>query len=97
MEPSSTLELVVALTRQGLYLALLLAAPVVLAATAAGALAAVIQAVTQIREPAASFLLKAIAAVIAVAASGPWLGARLRDFTADAWQLIPALAGSTVP
>lgn len=94
VEPPTPTDLLIELGREGLYLAVLLAAPAVVAAFAVGLIVSVAQAVTQVHEPTAGFLAKTIAVLAVLSAFAPWIGAQLHRFATVAWQLLPALAAS---
>ena len=85
-----TPELVHAL-REGLYLVALLAAPPVLAVFAAGLIAALLQTATRVKEPTLSAAPKIAAALLALAAAGPWIGAQLGSFLSAVLKAVPAL------
>lgn len=71
----------IAVTREGLYLLVLLVAPPVGAGVAAGLGVAVIQSATQIQEQTISFAVRAAAVVAALIVAGPWIAAQLHAFT----------------
>lgn len=70
----------VALGREALLLVLLVSSPPLLAALAAGLVAGVLQAATQIQEPTLGVLPRVAAALGALAAAGPWIAARVLRF-----------------
>ena len=80
--------------RQALYLALLLSAPPVLAAVAAGTVMAFLQTATQLRERSLSSVPKVIAALVALAVAGPWIGAQAQAFLRAMLEAVPALGRS---
>jgi flagellar biosynthesis protein FliQ len=69
-----------ALTARAFELALLLSLPVLAASLVAGLISGVVQAATQVQDPALSFVpkLAAVALVLALAAS--WIGDRVVSF-----------------
>lgn len=67
--------------RQMLWTAVLTAGPTVIAVVAVGLLIAIVQAATQVNDQAVAFGPKAIAAVIALVVSGPWVLSQLSEFT----------------
>jgi type III secretion HrpO family protein len=87
MTPADLMEI----TREGLYLAVLLVGPPVIASAVAGLVVAVIQTATQVQEQTVSFAARAIAVVASLIAAGPWIGAQLRDFTATVLAAIPSV------
>jgi flagellar biosynthetic protein FliQ len=79
------------LAREALWLALTLAAPVLLAALAVAVLVGLFAAATQNLEPTLSFVPKLIVVALVVAALGGWMGGRLIDFTQELLTGFPAL------
>ena len=77
--------------RQALYLVLLLSAPPVLAVLAVGVATAFLQTATQLRDRTISSVPKVVAAMLALAAAGPWIGAQLGSFLRAVLQAVPAL------
>jgi len=77
--------------REGLYLALLLSAPPVLAVLLVGAVGSVLQAVTQLQDHTIGFVPKLIAAGLALAVAGPLIGEQLVTFTQVIFEGIPAV------
>ena len=59
--------------QQGLYLLLMVAAPVLLTVLVVGLVVSVFQAATQINEATLSFVPKIVAAVVVLAVAGPWM------------------------
>ncbi len=80
--------------REGLYLVILLAAPPLLAAAGAGLVMALLQAAFRVEERAISTAPRIVAALLALAAAGPWIGTELSRFTAAVLAALPA-AGRT--
>ncbi|MAT95210.1 MAG: flagellar biosynthetic protein FliQ [Halioglobus sp.] len=89
MTPESVLDI----SREALYLTMLLAGPLLLSALAVGLLIGVFQAATQIQEMTLSFIPKLIALVFALLIAGPWMLAQLRDFTVNLFINIPSMLG----
>jgi flagellar biosynthesis protein FliQ len=87
----STADILVRLTREGLLLALVLSAPVVLSALLVGLFVSVVQATTQIQEQTLSFAPKLVAVMLALAITGPWIGAQLVRFTTALFDVIPRI------
>ena len=88
-----TPETVLDISRDALYLTMLLAGPLLLSALAVGLLIGVIQAATQIQEMTLSFIPKLIALVFALLLAGPWMLMQLRDFTINLFLAIPGMLG----
>ena len=77
-------ELPSALLREGLALLFTVGSPLFAAALAVGLLVGVLQAATQINDPATGFLPRAAAAVLVCWFAGPWMAERLAGFLASA-------------
>lgn len=67
--------------RTMLWTATLVAGPVVLTVVIVGLIISIIQAATQVNDQSVSFGPKAIAAIIALAVSGPWMMSQIAEFT----------------
>ena len=65
--------------RQGVGVALMLSAPVLLLSMAVGIVVAIFQAVTQIHEQSLSFILKLIVVVLVLLVGGGWMMETLMD------------------
>jgi len=79
--------------QQGLYLLLMVSAPVLLAVLAVGLVVSVFQAATQINEATLSFVPKIIAAVAVLAFAGPWMMTTLVEYLQRTLQSIPGAVG----
>ncbi|MFT5605927.1 MAG: flagellar biosynthetic protein FliQ [Paracoccaceae bacterium] len=88
-----TPEDVVHLGHEAMTLAVLLAAPLLLSALAAGLLIGMFQAATQIQDMTLSFIPKLVVFVLALGLAGPWMLRLMMDFTIAIFQSIPALSG----
>ena len=88
-----TPEDVIHLGQQAMTLAVLLAAPLLLSALAAGLVIGMFQAATQIQDMTLSFIPKLLVFVVALALAGPWMLRLVMDFTLSIFQSIPTLAG----
>jgi type III secretion protein S len=82
----------VALGREALLLVLLLSAPPLAAALLVGVVAGVLQAATQVQDASLPVVPRLAAVLLALAAAGPWLGARLVRFAAACLELVPRIA-----
>ena len=67
--------------RQGVGVAMMLSAPVLLLSMAVGIVVAIVQAVTQIHEQSLSFILKLIVVVLVLLVGGGWMMETLMDFS----------------
>ncbi len=77
--------------REALYLAILLAGPPLGAAAAVGLVMALVQASFRIEERTLSTVPRIVAALLALALAGPWIGAELGRFTAAVLAAVPSL------
>jgi flagellar biosynthetic protein FliQ len=68
------------LARDALWLALLIAAPLLLAGLAVAFAVSLFQAATQILEPTLSFVPKLIVVAVVLAILGSWMGGQLAEF-----------------
>ena len=79
--------------QQGLYLLLLVSAPILLAVLVVGLVVSVFQAATQINEATLSFVPKIVAAVAVLAFAGPWMMTTLVEYLQRTLQSIPGAVG----
>ncbi len=86
-------ETVLTVGRDALWLAVLLAAPLLLSALVVGLLIGIFQAATQIQEMTLSFIPKLLALVIALFVAGPWMLQVVVTFTQRLIMDIPSLLG----
>lgn len=86
-----TPEVVMEYARDALQLALLLGAPLLLAALVVGLLVGVFQAATQINEMTLSFIPKLIALAAVILVGGPWMLRVITEYTIRLITGIPAL------
>jgi flagellar biosynthesis protein FliQ len=79
--------------QQGLYILLLVAAPVLLTVLLVGVVVSVLQAATQINEATLSFVPKVVAAVLVLALTGPWMITTLVEYIQRTLMAIPQAVG----
>jgi flagellar biosynthetic protein FliQ len=79
--------------QQGLYMLLLVAAPVLLSVLLIGLVVSIFQAATQIHEATLSFVPKVIGAVAVLAIAGPWMLTTLVEYLQRTLQSIPQAVG----
>lgn len=79
--------------QQGLYLLLLISAPMLITVLAVGLVVSVFQAATQIHEATLSFVPKLIAAVAVLSITGPWMLTSIVDYLRRTLQSIPTVVG----
>lgn len=82
----------VALLREGVLLALLLAAPLLVAALVAGVLTGLVGAFTQIQDPAVGLVPRIAAVGVAIVVFAPSIARQLEAFAGRLWPLITAAA-----
>lgn len=79
--------------QQGLYMLMLVAAPILITVLLVGVLVSVFQAATQINEATLSFVPKVVAAVAVLAITGPWMVTTLVEYIQRTLQTIPQVVG----
>jgi len=79
--------------QQGLYMLLLVAAPILITVLLVGVAVSVFQAATQINEATLSFVPKVVAAVVVMAVAGPWMVTTLVEYIQRTLQTIPQVVG----
>jgi len=79
--------------QQGLYMMMLVAAPILLTVLVVGVLVSVFQAATQINEATLSFVPKVIAAIVVMALTGPWMVTTLVEYIQRTLMTIPQVVG----
>jgi len=88
-----TPDTVVSIVRQALEVAMLIAAPLLLASLLMGLLVSVFQAATQINEMTLTFIPKLLVMFVVLVLTGPWAMQLLVDFVARLYGSIPTLIG----
>lgn len=81
----------VAIGQEALRLALVLAAPLLIALFATGLLVSMLQAATQIQEMTLSFVPKLLVLFVVLVLTGTWIIDRLVEFTREILLAIPTL------
>ena len=79
--------------QQGLYMLLLVSAPLLLTVLVIGLVVSIFQAATQIHEATLSFVPKIIGAVAVLAIAGPWMLTSLVEYIQRTLQSIPNAVG----
>jgi flagellar biosynthetic protein FliQ len=79
--------------QNGLYMLLMISAPILLAVLIVGLVISVFQAATQINEQTLSFVPKVLAAVAVLAIAGPWMITMLVDYIRQTLTSIPSMLG----
>jgi flagellar biosynthetic protein FliQ len=86
-------QLVLTIGQQGLYLLLMVSAPLLLTVLVVGLLVSVFQAATQINEATLTFIPKLVAAVAVLAIAGPWMISSIVEYLQRTLQMIPTMVG----
>ncbi len=79
--------------QQGLYMLLMVSAPILLTVLVVGLAVSIFQAATQIHEATLSFVPKVLAAVAVLAVAGPWMLTSLVEYIQRTLQSIPSAVG----
>ena len=79
--------------QQGLYVLIIVAAPILLAMLVIGLLVSVFQAATQINEATLTFVPKVLGAVAVLMIAGPWMMTTLVEYLQRTLQSIPSAVG----
>lgn len=79
--------------QQGLYMLMLVAAPILITVLLVGVVVSVFQAATQINEATLSFVPKVVAAIVVLAITGPWMVTTLVEYIQRTLQTIPQVVG----
>jgi flagellar biosynthetic protein FliQ len=79
--------------QQGLYMLLLVSAPLLITVLVIGLVVSIFQAATQIHEATLSFVPKIIGAVAVLAIAGPWMLTNLVEYIQRTLQSIPNAVG----
>ena len=88
-----TPESVMTIGQHAIQIAILLAAPVLLAALVTGLFVSVFQAATQINEMTLSFIPKMLAMLIAILVAGPWMLSLMLDYMRRLFEGLPGMIG----
>lgn len=87
-----TPESVMGMAHQAMYVALLLAAPLLLVALVVGLVVSLFQAATQINETTLSFIPKLLAIAVTLVIAGPWMMTTILDYMRQMLTNIPTMA-----
>ena len=88
-----TPETVMHLGRQAVEVALLLSAPLLVAALVIGLLVSIFQAATQINEATLSFIPKLVGTFLVLILAGPWMLQMMVDYIRRLFESIPQIIG----
>jgi flagellar biosynthetic protein FliQ len=89
MTPTTVVEI----GRQALEVALMVSAPLFIAALATGLIISIFQAATQINEATLSFVPKLIAIFLTLILAGPWMITVMTDYIRRLYEAIPSMIG----
>jgi flagellar biosynthetic protein FliQ len=89
MNPQS----VITLGQQALYVMLMIASPMLIAALVVGLIVSILQAATQINEMTLSFIPKLVAILAALVIAGPWIITYYVDYVRRLFESIPTAIG----
>lgn len=89
MTPATVMEI----GRSAMEVALLVAAPMFLAALVTGLVISIFQAATQINEATLSFVPKLVVMFLTLLFAGPWMITMLTDYIRRLFEAIPTLIG----
>lgn len=84
-------DLAIYLSKQLLWQALLIAAPIILVALIAGLIISILQVVTQIQDSTLSFVPKILAVVLMLMLCGEWMLHSLIEFAQNIFLSIPGM------
>jgi flagellar biosynthetic protein FliQ len=79
--------------QQGLYLLMMVSAPILLTVLVVGLVVSIFQAATQINEATLSFVPKIVAAIAVLGFAGPWMMTTLVEYLQRTLQAIPTAVG----
>lgn len=79
--------------QQGLYILIIVAAPILIAMLVIGLLVSIFQAATQINEATLTFVPKVLGAVAVLMIAGPWMMTTLVEYLQRTLQSIPSAVG----
>ena len=88
-----TTQTVLSIGAEALWVTLLVAAPLLLAALVAGLVVGIFQAATQINEMTLSFIPKLIGVFVTLVVAGPWMTTLLIDYMRRLYSSIPSIIG----
>ncbi len=79
--------------QQGLYLLMMVSAPLLLTVLVVGLVVSVFQAATQINEATLSFVPKLVVIFVVLIVTGPWMIATMTDYMRRLFEGIPGMIG----
>jgi len=79
--------------QQGLYMLIIVSAPILISMMLIGLAVSIFQAATQIQEATLTFVPKVLGAVVVLAVAGPWMLTTLVEYLQRTLQSIPSAVG----
>ncbi|NGP44113.1 flagellar biosynthesis protein FliQ [Bacillaceae bacterium SIJ1] len=86
-------ETVIAFAREGVYITLLVAGPLLLIALITGLIVSIFQATTQIQEQTLAFIPKIIAVLVGLVVFGPWMLTEMVDYAYELFNNLDRFTG----
>ena len=86
-------DTVIEIGRQAMNVTVLLAAPLLLSALAAGLAIGMFQAATQIQDMTLSFIPKLVVLIVVMGVTGPWMLGQIVNYTRQLFAMITGLVG----
>lgn len=86
-----TAETVISIGQQAIEMAIIVSAPMLIAALATGLLVSIFQAATSINEMTLSFIPKLLVMFVVMIVAGPWMINTMMDYMARLFTSIPEL------
>ena len=90
-------QFVVDLTRDAIWMALMVAAPILISGTVVGLLIGLLQALTQVQEQTIAIVLKIIVMILVVAYAMPWIAEIMIEHGTKIFHDIPGIIPSEEP
>ena len=84
-------DIIIGIAKEAVYVALMVAMPILGASLLTGLLFSIFQATTQIQEQTLAFIPKIVAVFVIVVVFGPWMLNIMIDFTTSLYISIPNL------
>ncbi|EKT62217.1 flagellar biosynthesis protein FliQ [Providencia burhodogranariea] len=88
-----TPESIMSMSTEAMKIALMLAAPLLLAALTAGLIISLLQAATQVNEMTLSFIPKILSVIAVLVIAGPWMLNLLTDYMRTLLSNLPFIIG----
>ena len=79
---------IVVILREGIWVVIKIAGPMLILSMAVGVLVAIFQAVTQIHEQTLGFILKLTVIILVLLVGGGWMGQNLLDYAGRIFELM---------